>query len=614
MNASSGLLFTTDMLLVLSLLLFTVVMFVGEWIRADIVAPLVLVLLGIFGLVPNDELFAGFSSNAVLAVIATMIMGAGLERTGVMAHAAQFIIRLSGGLERRLGMLLTSIAGAASAFMQNPVNMALFLPVASRISARTGLPLAKLLLPVAGCIVLGGTLTMVASSPLIVLNDLIVSANRNLPSGTTTLAPFPMFAVAPVGLALLLTGIVYFAFVAPRLLPERLSRQMATPARTESYFAQAYGIEGEVSEVVVTAESPLVGMSIAEAERLHEAPLILAIKVGSESRLAAPADQMIWVGTVLGLFGPKPRLQQFAHNNVLNVRPRLREFADFFNPARAGIAEAVIPPGSRFIGKKPSELRLRKRLGLSTLAVSRGDSVISEEVRETSLRAGDCLVFHGFWRDLAEAAKSHDYVIVTDIPKQEQRPHKLWHALTLFVLAVGFALSSADQLAVMLFAGAVGMMLVGVISVEEAYGAVNWKTVFMLASLIPLSYALESTGAAAWLIQESLPWFEGLPAFAIQLSIVASAGLLAMVMSNVGATVLMVPLAINVALATGGNPAIYALLVAVGASNNLLTPTNPVIAMIMSPGGYRSSDLARVTGPLSLLFVLVTVLAVNLMF
>jgi di/tricarboxylate transporter len=614
MEGGGSLTFTTDMLLVLSLLLFTVVMFVGEWIRADIVAPLVLVLLGILGLVPSDELFAGFSSNAVLAVIATMIMGAGLERTGVMAYAASFIIRLSGGIERRLTMLLSSISGAVSGFLQNPVDVALFLPVASRISARTGLPLAKLLLPIAGCIILGGTITMVGSSPLIVLNDLIVSANRNLPSGASALEPFPMFAVAPVGLLLLASGIAYFSFIAPRLMPERLRRQVTIPVRPETYFAQAYGIEGEVHEVVVTAESPLVGMAIIEAEALHGAPLILAIKVGSESRLAPPADQMIWVGTVLGVLGPREEVQQFAQNNVLALRPRLREFADFFNPTRAGIAEAVVPPGSRFIGKKPSELRLRKRLGLSILAISRGDQVINQEVRETTIRAGDCLVFHGFWRDLANAAESHDYVVVTDIPQQEQRPQKLWHALVLFTLAVGFALYSADQLPVMLFAGAVGMMLFGVLSVEEAYGAVNWKTVFMLASLIPLSYALETTGAAAWLVQETLRTIGDLPSLVVQLLIVMLTAFFAMVMSNVGATVLMVPLAINAALATGGNPAAYALLVGVAASNNFLTVTNPVIAMIMGPGAYRTSDFLRVNGPLSLIFIVVTVIAVNLFF
>lgn len=611
---TSTLIFTTDMLLVLSLLLFTVVMFVGEWIRADIVAPLVLVLLGILGLVPSEELFSGFSSSAVLAVIATMIMGAGLERTGVMAFAAQFVIRLSSGIESRLTLLLSAIPGAVSGFMQNSVDIALWLPVTSRISARTGLPLAKLLFPVACCIILGGSLTMVGSSSLIVLNDLIVSANRNLPSGARALEPFAMFAVAPVGLSLLLAGIAYFIFVAPRLMPERLRTQAAKPARPESYFSKAYGIEGDIHELVVTADSPLVGMSVAEAESLSDTPMILAIKVGSEARLAPPSDQMIWVGTVLGVMGAREEVQQFAQNKVLNLRPRLREFADFFNPARAGIAEAVVPPASRFIGKMASELRMRKRLGLSILAISRGEQVITGPVRETAIRAGDCLVFHGFWRDLAQSAENQDYVVVTDIPKQEQRPHKLWHALAIFFVAIGFALYSADQLAVMLFAGAVAMMLVGVLSVEEAYSAVNWKTVFMLASLIPLSFALETTGAAPWLIQEAMRYLGNMPDLAVQLSIVALTSFFAMVMSNVGATVLMVPLAINAALATGGNPAAYALLVGVAASNNFFTVTNPVIAMIMGPGGYRTSDFFRVCGPLSLIYIPLTVLAINLFF
>src|SRR6185437_1079458 len=160
---------------------FTVVMLVLEWVRADVVALLVLVVIGITGLMPIEDLFEGFAGNAVISLIAVMIMGAGLDRTGVLGKAAAFILRLAGGMESRVSLLLNTMAGSLSSIIQSQALAALFLPVVSRVSARTGLPLKRLLLPMACCILCGTNMTLISNSPLILLNDLIVSANRNLP-------------------------------------------------------------------------------------------------------------------------------------------------------------------------------------------------------------------------------------------------------------------------------------------------------------------------------------------------------------------------------------------------------------------------------------------------
>ena len=185
-------------------------------------------------------------------------------------------------------------------------------------------------------------------------------------------------------------------------------------------------------ELTVTAESPLVGMSVVEAERLHGAPLILALKTGNEARLAPPADQMIWVGSVLGVLGKREEVNDFANNQLCRMQPRLRNFGDMFNPTRAGISEAVIPPNSRWIKQLVGDLRLRKHFGISVLAVTRGEQVFREDVRNVSLRPGDTLVLHSLWRDLALAAESRDFVVVTDYPQEEQRPSKIWHAVFFF--------------------------------------------------------------------------------------------------------------------------------------------------------------------------------------
>ncbi|MCG6118086.1 MAG: SLC13 family permease [Aquimonas sp.] len=597
---------STDMWLVLGLMAFTMVMFVWERIRQDVTALLVLVALGLTGLVPVDQLFDGFAGNAVISVIATMILGAGLDRTGLLNRVAVWLLRKSKGYEERLVMLSSAVAGMVSSVMQNPSATALFLPVAARLSTRTGVGLGRLLLPIAVCVVMGGALTMVGSSPLILLNDLLVAANRNLPSGVATLNPLPIFAPMPIGLALLAVALLFFRLFGRRLLGRGNDKGVA-PGRTDSYFARTYGIEGEIFELTVTSESPLVGMSIGEAEAQRGAPLMLALKSGNESRLAPPAEQMIWVGSVLGVMGPRETVVDYAQNNLLRLQARLRNFGDLFNPSRAGISEAVIPPTSKLIGKTLEELHLRKQLGISVLAINRGNEVFREDIRGMPLRAGDLLVFHSFWRELGEAAAGRDFVVVTDYPKDEQRPHKLWHAVAVFALALGLALSSGVAVPVALMTGVVGMLLLGVINMDEAYAAVNWKTVFIMASLIPLGWAVDSSGVAAFVAQITLERFGDLPGWALLAVLGALTAGLALAITHVGATVIMVPMAINIAISTGGNPVQFAMVVALSASNNFLTGSNPVLAMVAGPAGYRSLDLIKVGLPLGLLYLTVVV-------
>ena len=591
-----------DMWLVLGLMAFTMGMFVWERVRQDVTALLVLVCLGLFGLVPVEQLFDGFAGNAVMSVIATMILGAGLDRTGLLNRVAVWLLRKSKGYEERLVLLSSSVAGLVSSVMQNPSVTALFLPVAARLSARTGVSLGRLLLPIAVCIVMGGALTMVGSSPLILLNDLLVAANRNLPSGVASLAPLPIFAPLPIGLALLVMALLFFRLFGARLLGHGEDKGVA-PGRTDSYFARAYGIEGDVYELTVTSDSPLVGMSVLEAESMRGAPLLLALKSGNEARLAPPADEMIWVGSVLGVMGPREQVADYAQNNLLRLQARLRNFADLFNPSRAGISEAVIPPNSQLIGQTLEDLHLRKRFGISVLAINRGNEVYREAIRRTPLRAGDLLVFHSFWRDLALAAGSRDFVVVTDYPKDEQRPHKLWHALFCFGLALALALSSEVAVPVALMTGAVGMLLLGVINMDEAYASVNWKTVFIMACLIPLGWAVDSSGVANFVASQTLEHFGHLPGWALLgvLGLITTA--MAMVISNVGATVIMVPMAINIAISTGAAPIQFAVVVALSASNNFLTGSNPVLAMVSGAAGYRVRDLLKVGLPLSLLYL-----------
>ncbi|WDS35805.1 SLC13 family permease [Pseudoxanthomonas sp.] len=607
---------TNDMRLVLGLVGFVMVMFLFERIRADVVAVVVLVVLGLTGLVAPEEIFGGFSGNAVMSIIATTILGAGLERTGALNRLASWLLRRGHGIEQRLLLLTTAIAGLNSSFMQNPSVMALYLPVTARLASRTTLNLQRLLLPICSAIVMGGALTMVGNSPLILLNDLMVSANNNLPSGMATLEPLRMFAPLPIGLALLLASLAYFRFYGDRKLKEETTGTAgATPARTESYFASTYGIEGEVFELTVSADSPLVGMTLGEAEALHGAPLMLALQTGTDTRLAPPADMRIWVGSVLGAMGARQEVADFAQNQFLRLSSRLRHFGDLFNPSRAGISEAVIPPTSGFIGKSAADLALRKKSGISLLAINRDKKVVRDDVRKVPLRSGDMLVLHSIWQDLAATAKNGDFVVVTDYPKGEQRPHKFKIAMAIFAVTIIIALTSRLPVALTLMTGVAGMLLTGVLRMDEAYASINWKTVFLMAGLIPLGWAMDSSGAAAWVAGhtvERLP--EGLPIWVLEIAIALLTTAFSLVISHVGATIVMVPMAISLALAAGGNPTAFALITALSASNNLMTASNPVVSMITGPANYTARQMWRVGGPMSLIYTVVVVGMVNLMF
>ena len=605
---------TADMELVLGLVFFTMVMFLFERIRADVVALVVLVVLGLTGLVPREDLFGGFAGNAVMSIIATMILGAGLDRTGALNRLAGWLLRRAHGVESRLLLLTTGAAGITSSIMQNPSVMSLFLPVASRLSSRTGLTLSRMLLPLAAAIVMGGALTMVGNSPLILLNDLLVAANANMPSGAATLEPLNMFAPMPIGLVLVAASLAYFYFFGSKLLRED-EDEAVTPARTQSYFARAYGIDGDVYELTVTADSPLVGMSVGDTEALRGAPLLLALRTGEESRLSPPADARIWVGSVLGMMGAKEQVSDFAQNHFLRLSSRLRVFGDLFNPSRAGISEAVVPPTSGFIGKTSAQLRLRKQHGISLLAINRDKQVLRADVRNTAIRAGDMLVLHSIWTDLAQMAKGKDVVVVTDYPKDEQRPHKFKIAMAIFAVSMLLALSSKIPVPIALMTGVAGMLVAGVLNIDEAYAAISWKTVFLMACLIPLGWAMDSSGAAAWLAGHTLERLpDGFPLWLMQLLIGLLTTAFSLAISHVGATIIMVPIAINIALAAGGDPTAFALIVALSASNNLMTASNPVMSMITGPANYSGRDLWRVGGPLSLAYLVIIVVVINLMY
>lgn len=625
---------TTEMMWVLGFLAFTIYLFVSEVLRVDVAAILVMVLLGLTTVVPfvpplvdTGELFNGFASNAVISIIAVMIIGAGLDKTGLMGQFATFILKIGGSTEKRIIPLISGTVGIISSFMQNVGAAALFLPVVSRISARTGLSLSRLLMPMGFCAILGGTVTMIGSSPLILLNDLIKTSNKALlAKGLEPMQGFDLFSVTPIGLALVATGILYFVVFGKRVLPAVHGEELTYADSTVDYLNRVYGLSYRLNEVRVGAHSPLIGKQLEEIENRYRVRII-AVHCKGQIHLAPgdlARDFEICPNAVLGLLASDPAIEAFAVTNKLKVSHDIELLSPVLMPSRAGIAEIVIPPSSGLIGKSCRDIWMRKKYGVSVMAIHRQGETIreGEGVRDIPLQGGDTLICHVAWDQLARLQKDRDFVVITtEFPHEELRPHKVHFALAFFVIALGMILFTDVRLSIALLTGAMGMVITGVLNIDEAYDAVSWKTVFLLASLIPLGAAVEHSGTAQWIAVKTLELVgSDVSAFVLQAVIALLATFFTLVMSNVGATVLLVPLAVNIAVQAtaagvqGVNPAVFALTVAIATSNSFLIPTHQVNALIMGPGGYRVKDFLRAGGIMTVLFLVVMLLMMELVF
>ncbi|UCH38730.1 MAG: SLC13 family permease, partial [Gammaproteobacteria bacterium] len=491
--------------------------------------------------------------------------------------------------------------------------------VVSRISARSGLPMSRLLMPMGFTAILGGTVTMVGSSPLILLNDLILTSNRALPI-YQQMKTYDLFAVTPIGLALVATGIVYFVLAGRFVLPAAATEAAAAAPGSAKYLEEIYGVDYMLFEVNVPADSPLVGQVLHDIESVNKIRVI-AIKAAGAGMRASRGDLSrdldIGPDSSLGVLCSPEHLKDFVDKYGLNIQKGLRVFSEALSSAQAGIAEIVIPPGSALIGKSALDLWMRKTYGIAMVALHRdGETMMEgEHIREIPLEAGDTILAHTTWRALAHLERDRNFVIVTsEYPREEIRPNKVGWAAIFFSLALFMVLFTELRLSIALMTGAIGMIISGVLKIDEAYESVSWSTVFLLASLIPLGLAVETSGTAKWIAEQTLLVVGDMPIWIIQSAVAILGTFFTLVMSNVGATVLLVPLAVNIAIGAGASPALFALTVALATSNSFLIPTHQVNALIQGPGGYRVPDFMKAGGVMTVLFIIVMLIMLNLVF
>jgi di/tricarboxylate transporter len=599
---------TPDMILTMTVLVFVIFLFVFEWVRVDVVGIMMMVLLPLIGLVTPKEAFSGLSSNAVCSIIAVIIIGAGLDKTGVMNKVAKPIMALAGKSENRIILFIAGSVAVISSLMQNIGAAALFLPVTQRISKRMGIPTSRVLMPMAFCAIIGGTITLVGASPTILLNDLMVVGGEKL-------APFGLFTQTPIGLALVAAALLYFVVFGRFVLPVQTGKfsKGASEVLTREYqgvnsivelHVPETGVTGTLEELTVRAKFlvTVIGINYPSVKTVNHVPR-------SHEAVSANCD--------VAVAGKWENIEILAQEYGWQIKDTLETFADTLANTNAGVAEVVVSPRSDLIGKTLNEVSFKAHYQLNPLVLFKDNKKFYSGLTYIPLSKGDTLLLQGPWDKfhiLNNKPKPRSLVFASPLEGEILRPQKAVFAVFWLAIALFQIIFFDTALAVALMSGALGMIITGVLTIDEAYGAVDWMTVFLLAGLIPLGIAFEKSGTAAFIAQGVLG-FVGTPAPIVLLAVVGiMTTFFTLVISNVGATVLLVPLCMNMAMMAGADPRMAALVVGISASNSFILPTHQVNALVMRPGGYRTVDYAKAGIVMTFIFLFVELLMIYLFY
>lgn len=441
---------------------------------------------------------------------------------------------------------------------------------------------------------LGGTLTMVGTSSLIVLNDLLLTARE--------IQAFGLFSVLPIGLALLTVGIGYFAVLGPYVLPSK--REESDTTSPGQKLLNVWGLSDTIYTFRIPRESSLIGKS-AEESRMGANHNVNLLEVYDNEE----SDYDIWrhvrfeENQRIVVQGQRENVKAFMETHNLDL---IEEENKVNIGSSGGYLEVVVPARSSLVGKTLREVPLRETYNAQVVLFFSESEVIEEGWADRVIQAGDTMVLHAKWDSLQFFKESKDFITVTPLEYDLKQPEKAWPAIASFAGAIALVLFLDLPISIGFLTGAIAMILGGVLTIEEAYRSIEWKVVFLIAGLIPIGIAMEQSGAASAIAEAMVSLVQGVHPFLILFALGVLMTIFSLVMSNVAATVLMVPLVLEMAGIGGLTAQVLVLQVGLCAANSFILPTHHVNALLMTPGGYRVPDYLRAGSILSLVFVTVT--------
>ncbi len=584
-----------EIILTLVIIAVAVILFATEKLRVDIIALLVLLTLVITGLIEADQAFMGFASPAVITVWAVYIVSGALFKTGVTDVLGVWISRLAGNSEPRLIAIIMLTCGTMSAFMNNIGATAMLLPAVVGISRKTGVRLSKLLIPLAFSSLLGGNMTQIGTPPNILATSILTE--RGLPT-------FEFFDFAPTGIIVFLSGVLYMVLVGRFLLPSHTNIEDEQAAKLREY----------VTEVRVMEESRLAGLTLEEAHLNDEMGLsVLAMVHEGKQVTRINSETVIQVDDLLIVSGDVQSLVQADKKLGVVIEPDYKFQLSDLDTEAAHVFEAVLPSRSEFAGRTVKEVRFRDRYGFTVLAIWRQGEVLVDRLADVRLRAADVLLLKGARKHMQDLQQNNQVLVLEPLEIDSQRNKKA--PLSVGILGVVLVLTTfaGFHISTAMVIGSVLMVLTGCLTMEEAYQSIEWRSVFLIAGMLPLGIVMETTGTAQFLADGIVSFAGAWGVIAVLAGIYILAGLITEPMSNAAATVLMVPIAIDIALELGANPQSFVLAVVIGASTSFLTPVgHQSNVLVFGPGGYRFADFTRVGWLLNVVLVIVALLVIPL--
>jgi len=586
---------TFEIILTLTIIAVAVILFATEKLRVDIIALLVLLTLILSGLIDADQAFMGFASPAVITVWAVYIVSGALFKTGVTDVLGGWISRLAGNSEPRLIAIIMLTCGTMSAFMNNIGATAMLLPAVVGISRKSGVRLSKLLIPLAFSSLLGGNMTQIGTPPNILATSILTE--RGLPS-------FEFFDFAPTGIIVFLSGVLYMVLVGRFLLPSHTNVEDEQAAKLREY----------VTEVRVLEDSRLIGFTLAEAHLDDELGLsVLAIVHEGEQVKRIDSETVIQRDDLLIVSGDVQSLIEADNKMGVVIEPDFKFKLADLDTDSTHVFEAVLPSRSQFGGRTVTEIRFRDRYGFTVLAIWRQGEVLVNRLGNVKLRAADVLLLKGARKNMQYLQQNNQVLVLEPLEIDNQRKKKAPLAVGTLGLVLLLTTFAGFHISTAMVIGSVLMVLTGCLTMDEAYRSIEWRSVFLIAGMLPLGTVMENTGTAQFLADGIVGFAGAWGPLAVLAGIYILAGLITEPMSNAAATVLMVPIAIDIALELGANPQSFVLAVVIGASTSFLTPVgHQSNVLVFGPGGYRFADFTRVGWLLNVILVVVALLVIPL--
>jgi len=575
---------TVEIFMVLALLVAVVVCFALEKVPVDVTTLLLLCALVLLRLLSFRDAFSGFASEIVVVLASRFVRSGALARSGAMDAFAALVHRLAGGSRTRILLCLMPATALVAAFLHNTTTTAVFLPAVLGLCRRSRIAPGQILMPFAFASMMGGTCTLLASSTTIAASGYLRSMG---------LPPIGLFEFLPVGLAIVATGVLFTVFVGARLLPKT----------GEASLTDEYGIREYLTEVVVTDGSPLAGRQIQDLRLGAMGLTVLAVHRGPETLHPGP-ETVLAAGDQLIVKTRREGLVEVRRTRGLEIVPDLHLSDRDLAGGVLRIVEAIVMPQSILLGRTLRDADFRRRFGLTVIAIHRRGHALPSRIGSLALRVGDVLLLQGREESFAALAGT-DLWVLDETAQRPVHPRQRLVAVGLFVLAVIAAALGVVPLGIAFLLAALTAVVLKLITAEEAYKAIHWRLIVLIAGMTSFGTVMQTSGTAAYLanriVAAGSPF--GLPAIMLGFAVLTM--LLPQPMSNAAAALVVLPVALSAAARLHVPPRTFGILVTLAASISYITPFEPSCLLVYGPGKYRFRDFLIAGAPLALLLLAV---------